>query len=603
MKPQKLLSSVLLAAVLISTSAQAEENDTYELKPDLVVTPSRMTEPLSKALASVSVITREDIELSVAQDLLELLRLQPGVDIVRSGGPGKQTSVFLRGSNSNHVLVLIDGVRVSSSNTGAYSWEQLPLSQVERIEIVRGPRGSIYGSDSIGGVIQVFTRSSPNPYARLTSGSYDTVEFEGGLGYQGDRTRFTVNAGYRNVDGFSAQNPNGFSYHPDDDGFEGINLGIKGSADTDYGSWRFSLLALDNESEFDQGVSDARQLVSSLEFRASFSGNWQYQVLGGYVDDELQTDFEFFTTDFQSKRYNFSWQNQFATSEGGKLSFGLDYYREQGKSLFTWDESRNNTGLFASFDRHFSSFHLQVSGRLDDNSRFGAEFTGQIAAGYEFGDAWRLTGSYGSAFRGPNLSEQFSPGFGGFFAGNPDLEPESSTSGELGLRWRHDTAGTFSAAIYRTDVEDLIAFAGTNFQAINIVEARLEGLELDYLLAWNGWLLNASATFQNTQDRSSGESLLRRPDEKGYITLDHKFANGSWLGLEWFVSGGRNDFGGIKLDRYSLFNLRAGWLFTPAWRLELRGDNLLDEDYEPAFGFNNAGRSYHVSLAWMPGSS
>ena len=600
MKPQKLLSFVLLAAVLISTSTPAEENDTYELKPDLVVTPSRMTEPLGEALASVSVITREDIDLSVVQDLLELLRLQPGVDIVRSGGPGKQTSVFLRGSNSNHVLVLIDGVRVSSANTGAYSWEQLPVSQIERIEIVRGPSGSIYGSDSIGGVIQVFTRSSPYPFARLTSGSYGTAEFEGGLGYQGDRSQFTANIGYRDIDGFSAQNADGFSYHPDDDGFESINLGLKGSTDTDYGSWRFSLLALDNENEFDQGVSDARQLVTSLEFRAGFSPSWQYQVLGGYVGDELQTKFEFFTTDFQSKRYNFSWQNQFTTKQGGKLSFGLDYYREKGKSLFTWDESRNNTGLFVSFDRHYSSFHLQVGGRVDDNSRFGSQLTGQIAAGYEFGDAWQLTGSYGSAFRGPDLSEQFSPGFNGFFAGNPDLGPESSTSSELGLRWMHDTAGTFSAAVYRTDVENLIAFAGTNFQAINVAEARLEGLELDYSVAWNGWLLNANATIQQTQDRSSGESLLRRPNEKGSITLDHRFANGSWLGLEWFVSGGRNDFGGIKLDGYSLFNLRAGWLFTPAWRLEFRGDNLLDENYEPAFGFNSAGRSYHVSLAWMP---
>jgi vitamin B12 transporter len=591
---------MLLAAAGISSSVQADENSTYELKPNLVVTPSRMTEPLGEALASVSVITREIIELSVAQDLFELLRLQPGVDIVRSGGPGSQTSVFLRGSNSNHVLVLIDGVRVSSSNTGAYSWEQLPVNQVERIEIVRGPRGSIYGSDSIGGVIQVFTRSSPDPFARLTGGSYGTVEFEGGLGYEGDRNRLSVNAGYRKVDGFSAQNPDGFSYHPDDDGFHAVNLGIKGSADADYGSWHLNLLALDNESEFDQGVSDARQLVTSLEFRGSFSPSWQYQVLGGYVNDELQSDFEFFTTDFQSNRFNFSWQNQLATGELGNLSFGLDYYREKGKSQYSWDESRSNTGLFASYDQYLSSFHLQIGGRLDENSRFGSEFTGQIAAGYEFSDSWQLAGSYGSAFRGPNLSEQFSPGFGGFFAGNPDLEPESSTSGELALHWKHDTAGSFSAAVYRTNVKDLIAFNGKNFQAINIAEARLEGLELAYSVAWSGWLLNANATFQNTEDLSTGESLLRRPDEKGSITLDHKFTDGSWVGLEWFVSGERTDFGGIKLDAYNLFNLRAGWLFKPAWRLELRGDNLLDEDYEPAFGFSSSGRSYYVSLAWLP---
>jgi vitamin B12 transporter len=610
MKPQQTMSVLLLAAAVISSAVQAEinhteksdteESESYELKPDLVVTPSRMTEPLGETLASVSVITRDDIEISAAEDLFELLRLQPGVDIVRSGGTGAQTSVFLRGSNSNHVLVLIDGVRVSSGNTGAYAWEQLPVNQLERIEIVRGPRGSIYGSDSIGGVIQVFTRSSPDPYARLTGGSYGTVEFEGGLGYAGKNSRLSVNAGYRNVDGFSAQNPDGFSYHPDDDGFRSANLGINGAFFAGYGSWHYNLLVLDNKSEFDQGESDARQLVTSLEFRGGFSSRWQYQVLGGYVDDKLESDFEFFTTDFQSERFNISWQNQLETSERGNLSFGLDYYREKGESLNIWDENRNNTGLFASFDQYFSSLHLQIGGRLDDNSRFGTKFTGQLGLGYDFGDSWQLWGSYGSAFRGPTLSEQYSPGFDGFFAGNPELNPESSTSGELGLRWRHDTVGTFSAAVYRTNVEDLIAFAGENFQAINIAEARLEGLELDYIKSWNRWLLNANATFQNTEDGLTGESLLRRPDEKGSVTLDYKFPAGSWLGLEWFMSGDRKDFGGIRLDSYSLLNLRAGYLFTPAWRLEFRGDNLLDKDYEPSFGFNSAGRSYYLSLAWIP---
>jgi vitamin B12 transporter len=175
----KSLAAVVLAAG--SGLLQADDVETFELKPNLVVTPSRRVEPLDQSLASVSVITREDIELAVAEDLYELLRLQPGVDIVRTGGPGTQTSVFLRGSNSNHVLVLIDGVRVSSTNTGAYAWEQLPLNQVERVEIVRGPRGSLFGSDSIGGVIHVFTRSSPEPYARVTGGSFGTAEAEGGL--------------------------------------------------------------------------------------------------------------------------------------------------------------------------------------------------------------------------------------------------------------------------------------------------------------------------------------------------------------------------------------------------------------------------------------
>jgi len=600
MNPPRYFLLQLLLAAGASTSLQAEAEAPYELKPDMVVTPSRMAESLSETLASVSVISREDIELSVAEDLFELLRLQPGVDIARTGGPGSQTSVFLRGSNSNHVLVLIDGIRVSSSNTGAFAWEQLPINQVERVEIVRGPRGSIYGSDSIGGVIQVFTRSNPDPYARVTGGSYGTAEFEGGLGYRGEKSQLSINAGYRNMDGFSAQNPDGFSYHPDDDGFKGLSLGVKGSTNAEYGVWRYSILALNNDSEFDEGESEARQIVTSVGFEGSFSPNWDHQFIGGYVSDELYSDFDFYTSDFTSDRYDISWQNQLLTSEYGSFGFGLDYYRENGKSADSWDENRNNAGLFASYDQYFSALHLQLTGRLDDNSRFGSKFTGQAALGYDIGAAWQLMGSYGSAFRGPNLSEQFSPGFGGLFAGNPDLDPESSTSGELGVRWNHGTAGSVSAAVYRTDVKDLISFSGVDFQAVNIAEARLEGLEIDYQVTHEGWLLSANATFQDTENRVTGESLLRRPDEKGSITIDRRFKNGSWLGLEWYMSGKRRDVGNNTLDGYSLVNLRAGWVFSRAWRLDLRGDNLLDEDYEPAFGFNSPGRSYYLSIAWMP---
>lgn len=600
MKTQNRLHMLLSAALLAPGFLQAEETDSYELKPNLVVTPSRMVESLSDTLASVSVITRDDIEISSAQDLFELLRLQPGIDIVRSGGPGAQTSIFLRGSNSNHVLVLIDGVRVSSANTGAYVWEQLPLNQVERVEIVRGPRGSLYGSDSIGGVIHVITRSSPDPYARATGGSYGTAEFEGGLGYDGEKTRISVNAAYRNVDGFSAQNPDGFSYHPDDDGYRNANLGLKGSTQADYGRWQYSVLALDAEAEFDQGTSDSRQVIASLGFHGNFSADWDYQFMGGYIRDELFSDFEFFTTNFKSRRYEVSWQNQLTTGPNGNLSFGLDYYRENGKSEYSWDENRSNAGVFASYDHYFDRLHVQLGGRFDDNSRFGNEFTGQVALGYDIGTAWQIMGSYGSAFRGPNLNEQYSPGFGGLFSGNPDLDPESSTSGEIGLRWHNDSAGTFSAALYRTDVSDLIAFNGDMYQAVNIDEARLEGLELQYGLSKGAWQLNANVSFQSTEDRDTGETLLRRPDEKGSITLDYNFANGSWLGLEWFYSGERQDFGGITLDSYNLLNLRAGWAFTPAWRLELRGDNLADELYEPAYGFNSAGRSWFISLAWLP---
>jgi vitamin B12 transporter len=599
MRTPTVLAAALLAAGLSGLLA-AEELEPYELKPNLVVTPTRMPEPAGQALASVSVITRSDIEYSAAEDLYELLRLQPGIDIVRTGGPGTQTSIFMRGANSSHVLVLIDGVRVSSSNTGAYAWELLPLNQIERIEIVRGPRGSLYGSDSIGGVIQVFTRSSPEPYAQATAGSFGTLAAEGGLGHQGERWQISLNAGYRDVDGYSAQNPDGFSYDPDDDGLRAANASLTGSVEADHGRWRFSVLGIDHESEFDQGVSDARQLIASLAFDGRVTDSWDYQLQAGAIDDDLFTDFGFFTTGFDSRRHELSWQNQLRTEGAGLFSFGLDYYRESGSSDGGWDQSRDNTGLFASYDHRLRRLQLQAGARYDDNSRFGSEATGQFALGYEFAEDWQLVGSYGSAFRGPNLSEQFSPGFGGLFAGNPELEPESSTSAEVGLRWEAPHGGLLSAFAYRTNVDDLIAFNGPEFQAINIDRARLRGVEVEYRLQRNGWLLNANATIADSEDLATGQPLLRRPEEKGSMTLERRLDNGAWIGVEWYYAGDREDFGGVVLDSYQLLNLRAGWPLARAWRLELRANNLADEAYEPAFGFDGAGRSWFLSVTWLP---
>ncbi|MBS0570801.1 MAG: TonB-dependent receptor, partial [Proteobacteria bacterium] len=193
--------SVLLSAAPCAFAQEAQTQPTIE------VTASRVAQTVDASLADVSVITRADIDASNAPDLLEVLRLQAGVDIVRTGGAGAQTNVFLRGSNSNHVLVLIDGVRVASANTGAFAWENLPLDSIERIEIVRGPRASYWGSDAIGGVIQVFTRQLTGPHVAASFGTYRDAGGSAGFGARDANGGFSVQVGARHVAGFSATNP------------------------------------------------------------------------------------------------------------------------------------------------------------------------------------------------------------------------------------------------------------------------------------------------------------------------------------------------------------------------------------------------------------
>jgi len=592
--------ALLLVAAVPFGPVCAQESEPSAMEHVLVVTPSRRPQSLEETIAAVSVITREAIEVSAAPDLAELLRTLPGIDVVRSSGPGSQVSIFMRGSNSNHVLVLIDGIRASSSNTGAYVWEQLPLNQIERVEVVRGPRGSLYGSDSIGGVIHVITRAATDPYARVTAGSYDTREIEAGMGYDSERTKISVNAAWRDVGGFSSQNENGFSYDPDDDGFTSANLGVKGSFLSGEKKWTFSLLVLDNESEFDQGISETSQAIASASYEGRFSSAWNHQLLAGYTSEKLNTDYGFYTTGFDSERLQLSWQHQLAAGPNNVFGFGVDGYDENGKSKGSWNERRRNAGLFATWDHSRGPLSLQIGGRWDDNSEFSAQFTGQAALAYALSDHWELMASYGTAFRGPNLNEQFSPGFSGLFAGNPDLDPESSASAEAGLRWRHSSARSLEVYLYRTEVDDLISFSGPAFQAINIDRARLQGIEAAYSYIDGPWAISASATLQDTEDRASGDALLRRPEKKASFSIDRRFEHGSWLGVEWVYIGSREDFGGIGLNAYHLLNLRGGWQARPDWRLEVRGENLADEHYEPIYGYNAPGRSWFISLAWTP---
>jgi vitamin B12 transporter len=589
--------TLLVCSATIATTSPAATDQPYELEPMQVRTASRSSEDLSASLAAVSVISAEDIRRSAAEDLFELLRLEAGIDIVRTGGPGQQTSVFMRGGNSNHTLVLIDGIRVSSAHTGAYAWEHLPLNQVERVEIVRGPRGSMYGSDAIGGVIQVFTRDVDAPFARVTAGSHASGELETGTGFRWGEVRISLSAGLRDSDGYSAQNPDGFSFHPDDDGFNSRNLNISGTGDAGPGSWQFRVTAIENELDFDQGTSRSEQVLASASLSGAWRDAWQYRWYAGWNDDRLDSDFEFFATHFDSRRLDLGWENRLQIGEGS-LGFGLDHYAEEGQSAESYAGDRHNSGLFALWEQPFAAARLQLSGRWDHNSLFGSELTHQAAIRFAAGDRGELVLSRGTAFRAPTLSEQYSPGFGGLFAGNPDLKPESSDSTELIYRLETGPGSALGLSIFRTRVEGLIAFTGPDFQAVNVNQAGLDGIEANYELRRASWALKTNATFQDSKDLDSGLSLLRRPERKGSLRYTQDLAEGSWVSAEWFVSGDRLDVASQKLPGYALLNLSAGYTLAPAWRLEARVDNLLDRRFEPARGFNGTARAAFVSLSW-----
>lgn len=594
----------IFLAVFLAPLAHAQSADQQPIsdQAEIVVTATGVAQTVDATLADVSIIDMADIEASGAADVYDLLQLQAGVDIVRSGGPGTQTNVFLRGTNSNHVLVLIDGVRVASLNTGAFAWEQLPLDVVERIEIVRGPRASIWGSDAIGGVIQIFTRKLDGGAAAVRVGSYGDSAASGGIGHWRDGQGFSINAGIRHVRGFSAQNPQGFSYDPDDDGERNRNLSARGAvhvgSQTLSGSGMFS----DSTVEFDQGVSHNIEQAMGLRLSGNLGRGWSHQLMLGDAREDLSTPA--FATHFRSRRHSLGWRNRIDLGGQNYLVAGVDLLHERGASMDTssntetYGGKRDNQALYASWHGSAGQLDWQLAGRHDHNSVFGNANTGSAALGFAMSKAWRVSGSWGQGFRGPNLNEQFSPGYGGYYAGNPLLVPERSRSTEIGLEWTPTADFNLRLGRYRTDIDQLISFTGgDDFQAENIARARIDGSELELSWQRGPWHGRANATWQKARDLQTGTRLLRRPDRKASMVVSRHIADVFDAGLEWQGVGPRPELGG-ELAGYGLLNARLSWPLARGLDLHLRGQNLLNRDYTVLRGFNTPGRSFWLQLAW-----
>lgn len=588
------MSLILTAAIWAVLPVASERLD------PVTVTATRRPQPRTSVLADVTVIERTEIEASQAPDLLELLRWQPGVDLARTGGSGQSTSLFLRGSNSNHVLFLVDGVRVASSNTGAAAFEHLALDQIERIEIVRGPRASYYGSDAIGGVIAITTRERQGPGLLIRSGSQGRAAAAAAYGFDGERGAFSVQLGGEHYDGFSAQTPDGFGYDPDDDGYCNSNLALRGRLALGDQQLGFSALATRADVEFDQGESDVDQHALALTLDGPLAAHWSHRMTLGNARDDLQTPVYF--SRFATRRSQLDWIHQLGLAGDQHLVFGLNLQRERGLSATIgaaapdYAETLQHQALFVGWQGSSGLWDHELVLRHDEHERFGGKLTAQAALGWRF-NSGRVYANWGQGFRAPNLNELYSPGFGGAFIGNAALDPERSRSLEFGVE---ASAGgvEWGANAYRTRIDGLIAFeGGQNFQAINISRAAIDGLELMASRQWQRWSLNGQWTWQDAENAGTGADLLRRPARKAALDFGYRFDGGLRLSADLGYASERRDFGG-SLHAYTLLGLRADWPLSAQWSLGARLANLSDREYQWAAGFAAPGREFIVNLRW-----
>lgn len=595
-----IIATALLS--LLSAPLQAEERNA------VIVTATRTAETVDESLASVSVITRADIEQSQAADVIDLLRLQSGIDIARNGGPGASTSLFLRGTNSNQTLVLIDGVRASSTTTGSFAWQHLNTSDIERIEIVRGPRAAQYGSDAIGGVIQIFTRKNKTAQLRIMGGSYKTGLIEAGIG-GGDKIKYSLNATDRSSQGFSRTSKNSSSYNADKDGYRDQsisgNILFPLAAKT---SLKISGWYSKSNVEYDAyggayGVSDNSNSTLDLRLKNQTTPIWSQTLSAGLATDDSKNTSSSISR-IKSERVMADWQNDLVLDQNNLLSLGLSTYTDRGTNVSLsgnssrFDESITNNAAFAILQSSVSGNDFSFSARVDDHERFGKNNTGQIAWGYNPSQKLRVLASYGTAFRAPTINELYYPNYG-----NPNLNPEKSSTAELGLRYQLDAHQKLRINAYRTRITDMIqsvAVALYTYEATNIGKANIDGLEIEHDLSRGNWTLLSRFTLQKAIDDSDKSDLLRRPRQKLSMQLQRHLTNKSSIGAEWIYASERKDYGNVKLDAYNLINLSGRYQVRKGTWLEARLENLFDANYQLVKNYNTPGRSIYVGINYVP---
>ena len=600
-----------LIGLAFSTPAFAAENIKLD---DVVVTASRVAQPRESAIADVSVIDSEEIQRAGQSTLVELLARQAGVEVSSNGGAGSLSSVYLRGTNANHVVVLIDGMRINSATAGTTALENLPIGQIDRIEILRGPASALYGQDAIGGVIQIFTKKGDGALklnANLGYGSYNTKRADASVSGSMGNTQIALNVSSLNAQNFSAINTTNADYS-DRDAFR--NLAFSGNVSHQIEAGHeigVQFLNNDGRVRFDNScpLSDSTTFACITQKFDTYSDNKQYSYavfsnnqftefwlskvrIGEGVDSSRTFDVTSVAGGdlYKSHHFQLNWQNDLKLP-AGVLSLIYDgLYQKVNSSIVYNVKKRDNDGLAASYLLDDNAHSLQLGIRHDHNSQFGNHNTSSIGYGYKITSNLRATASYGTAFKAPSFNDLYYP-----FFSNPNLKPEKSRNIEAGIRYSTNYS-MVSATVYRNNIDDLIAFDTTISAVNNIKKAEIKGVSLSANQLIGAVYLGASVDLQSPKDELTNKQLARRA--KRHASLSASYGLGDWhFGTEAIASSARfNTIANTtSLAGYALLNATVDYKFAKDWSVQARANNILDKKYALALDFG--GEAYNTPSA------
>jgi vitamin B12 transporter len=619
---------VIAMAIALPASSFAQTAANANVQT-VIVTATRTPQAARDVLSDNIVISAEEIQQSGQVNLIDLLQQKRGIEITTSGGPGSTSSVFIRGTKSAQNVVLVDGVRIGSSETGSATWENIPLSQIDHIEIVYGPLSSLYGADAMGGVVQIFTKQgdgAPHASASVGFGSYDTRTVDASISGSttGDnKFRYALSVGRDESDGFAATTPVAYAYNPSKVGFDKSSVNGQLSWDTAKGhTFGLRFLQSTNDAQYDADHTATAPEVEKSNTYALYSRdqvmpNWTSLVQLSKSTDKLWLSFgPNWVADYdnapsstsRTTQTDFSWQNDvilgtdilqlIAERHEEKLvtDFGVDGERDINSiaASYQWKSGNQNALLSLRDDK------IDQSASVAPGSQSISKITGNLAYGYHVSSALRVNVSYGTSFREPTFDDLYYPGYV-----NTSIQPEHGKNAETGLYY-DDGKSQLSAVYYHNHITNLIAFgsscpiaADLYGCAYNVGEALITGLTLGGATNFGDFALHGSLDLQNPRDETQDTVLARRSRKHGNVGVDYHQGNVQ-VGVDTILSGKRYDDEANTqvMGGYSLLNMHANYEISKDLTVFGRWNNVMNKKYELANGYTTAGSNLFVGLRY-----
>lgn len=604
-----------LIAALLSAATPFAQAESIELIDEVVITATRVAQPLKQSLVHTTVVNQQDIQNSQAVDVPALLKNLAGVEIYQSGGIGKQSSLFMRGTNSSHTLVLLDGVRINSATSGATAIDQIMLDQIERIEVVRGNVSSLYGSEAIGGVIQIFTKRGKGTQAFNVSGgigSQNTQRVSAGYGGELTNTAFNVQVAQFKTDGVSAINTGMVNTaNPDADGYDNLSLSanikhtlseghdLLATAYTSEGKIQYDKYGW-GVSATDIDTSKSKLQKFSIGSENQLASYWHSRInLSQGLDDLQSTTNGIGNSNLSSTSNQLAWQNTLALNSNSTVLLGLERLDQHISSSNAYTKTdRQVNSLLAGYTGNYGIQQLQVNMRHDRYSDFGNANTGLLGYGIEVSDSLRISANLSTAYKAPTFNDLFAPaGWGA----NANLRPEKSINKEVAVRYTLQQQ-QFEIIYFDNKINDLIA-ADNTWTLQNLNSSKINGIEASYAVQLEQTAIKAAITRQEPRDETTNLLLLRRARLFSNVSLTRQM--GAWkLGGEWQYSGTREDydintFTRTTLPAYNLVNASLNYAWDKHINVNLRAENLFNQDYMLAHGYNTLGRSIFIGVSYQ----